>query len=269
VWVQEAKLTASDGNADAIFGCSVSIDGSRAIIGARGDDDFGLDSGSAYAFRRAGNGNWTQEDKLVAGESFPPAGAADDGFGTFVDVSGNVAVVGAQLSDFQGLDSGVVYVFRRVSNVSWVQQATLLQPDAQPGDIFGACSIDGDAVVVGAHGDNNDVGSAFVFIMDEPDCNGNGMEDGCDIDNGTSADNNLNNIPDECEGGGCETNPICAADVNGDGLVDGADLGLAFEDFGTNGCDGSTQFSTDVNSDGTVNNDDLNFINSNFGASSC
>jgi len=269
VWVQEAKLKASDGNADAIFGCAVAIDGSRAIIGARGDNDFGAASGSAYAFRRGGSGNWTQEDKLLAGENFPPGGQPGDAFGTFVDVSGNLAVVGAQLSDFLGADTGAVYLFRRVSSVSWVHQATLLQPGALPGDIFGACSISDDAVVVGAHGDDSDVGSAYVFIIDDPDCNGNGIDDACDIASGISADNNLNDIPDECEGGPCPVNPACAADVDGSGSVDAADLAGALRDFGTNGCDGSTPFSTDVNSDGVVDNDDLNFINANFGASSC
>ncbi len=48
-WV-ETKLVASDGAPDDVFGYSVSIDGDRAIVGARLDGDNGLDSGSAYMF---------------------------------------------------------------------------------------------------------------------------------------------------------------------------------------------------------------------------
>jgi len=54
-WAQEAKLTASDGIIDDYFGYSVSIDGEFAVIGAFGDDDLGISSGSAYVFKRS----WT------------------------------------------------------------------------------------------------------------------------------------------------------------------------------------------------------------------
>ena len=52
-WVdmtETAKLTASDGAAGDQFGISVSISGDVAVIGARLDDDNGIDSGSAYVF---------------------------------------------------------------------------------------------------------------------------------------------------------------------------------------------------------------------------
>ena len=51
-WIQQAKLTASDGAASDYFGNSVSIssDGTTALIGAYADDDKGADSGSAYVF---------------------------------------------------------------------------------------------------------------------------------------------------------------------------------------------------------------------------
>ena len=49
-----AKLLASDGASGDYFGYSVSIsgDGNTAVIGANGDDDKGVDSGSAYIFAR-------------------------------------------------------------------------------------------------------------------------------------------------------------------------------------------------------------------------
>ncbi|MBI4701376.1 MAG: hypothetical protein HY744_09490 [Deltaproteobacteria bacterium] len=53
-WAQEAKLLASDGAAKDFFGCSVSIGGDTALVGARYDDDKGGDSGSAYVFRAVG-----------------------------------------------------------------------------------------------------------------------------------------------------------------------------------------------------------------------
>ena len=50
-WVEEAKLTASDGAAYDYFGDSVAVSGDTAVVGAYGDDDNGSDSGSAYVFQ--------------------------------------------------------------------------------------------------------------------------------------------------------------------------------------------------------------------------
>ena len=47
-WSQEHKLTTSDAADDDRFGTSVSLSGDRALVGASGDDDGGLGSGSAY-----------------------------------------------------------------------------------------------------------------------------------------------------------------------------------------------------------------------------
>jgi hypothetical protein len=49
-WIEQAKLTASDGAAGDIFGGSVSISGERVVAGGPGDDDAGDRSGAAYVF---------------------------------------------------------------------------------------------------------------------------------------------------------------------------------------------------------------------------
>jgi hypothetical protein len=50
-WVEEAKLTASDGAASDQSGGSVAVSDDAAVVGAPGDDDNGTDSGSAYVFQ--------------------------------------------------------------------------------------------------------------------------------------------------------------------------------------------------------------------------
>ena len=50
-WTQQAKLTASDAAFGDSFGASVTVSGDTAVVGARGDDDAGSASGSAYVFR--------------------------------------------------------------------------------------------------------------------------------------------------------------------------------------------------------------------------
>ena len=55
VLTEEAKLTASDAAAYDEFGRSVLVSGDTAVVGARGDDDGGSYSGSAYVFNIESN----------------------------------------------------------------------------------------------------------------------------------------------------------------------------------------------------------------------
>jgi len=160
-WTQTAKLVASDGAASGSFGCSVSISGDTAVVGALHDDDKGSSSGSAYVF--VGNDTeWTQVAKLVASD-----GAAADQFGGSVSISGDTAVVGACGDDDKGGDSGSAYVFVR-SGTAWTQTAKLVASDGAASGSFGcSVSISGDTAVVGGVGDNDDgdySGSAYVFV---------------------------------------------------------------------------------------------------------
>ena len=89
-WVEEQKLTASDGTEGDQFGWSVAVSGSTIVVGAQFDDIGGnLQQGSAYAFNRQG-GSWVETQKLTASD-----GAASDQFGLSVAVSGSTIVVGA------------------------------------------------------------------------------------------------------------------------------------------------------------------------------
>ena len=160
-WTEEAKLTASDGAADDEFGCSVSVRGDTAVVGAYGGDDNGPGSGSAYVFVRSGS-LWTEQAKLTAAD-----GAAGDRFGWSVSVSGDTAIVGARYDDDNGDDSGSAYVFVRSGSV-WTEQAKLTASDGAAGDYFGSSvSVSGDTAVVGAYWDDDNgdrSGSAYVYV---------------------------------------------------------------------------------------------------------
>ena len=64
-WIEEQKLTASDGESLDHFGESVSMDGDYVVIGAILDDDNGDKSGSAYIFKYNGI-EWIEGQKLTA-----------------------------------------------------------------------------------------------------------------------------------------------------------------------------------------------------------
>jgi cysteine-rich repeat protein len=161
VWTGQQKLLPSDGAANNRFGNSVSISGDTTVVGAALDDGVGLDSGSAYVFTRSGS-VWTEQQKLTPADS-----AAGDRFGGTVSISADSVVIGAELDDDDGADSGSAYVFTRTGSV-WTQQQKLLASDGAAGVGFGmSVSIDGDAAVVGSSRDTDngiDSGSAYVFV---------------------------------------------------------------------------------------------------------
>ena len=154
-----SKLTASDGAAGDRFGSSVSVSGSRAVVGAPQDDYDGSSSGSAYVFERASDGTWSQAAKLTASD-----GAAEDTFGEKVSVSGNRIIVGGQLNDDSGVNSGAAYVFERNSDGTWSETTKLLAEDGAAGDEFGiGVGISGGIAFIGAAGDDSAAGSAYVY----------------------------------------------------------------------------------------------------------
>ncbi len=161
-----AKLSASDAAGDDSFGRSVAISGDMALIGAHRNDDAcksdpACNSGSAYVFRSNGK-TWIQETKLT-----PSDAALGDWFGWSVAASGNAVVIGAFN---EGNTGGVVpdgpgaaYVFR-FDGSTWAEESKLIASDAAIADGFGqSVSIDGDVIVVGAPGDNDSAGSAYIY----------------------------------------------------------------------------------------------------------
>ena len=101
--VQVAKLVPSDGTDFDFFGWSVAISGTTAIVGARGNDDSGILTGSAYLFDMT---TGSQTDKLLASD-----GAAGDQFGWSVAISNATAIVGANEDDDLGDRSGSAYLY--------------------------------------------------------------------------------------------------------------------------------------------------------------
>jgi len=163
-WSQQAKLTADDGAAGDLFGIRVTVSGETAVIGAARDDDQGENSGAAYVFVRDGM-TWSQQAKLTADD-----GAANDRFGTRVEIQGDTAVIAAILGDGAAPDVGAAYVFTRSANV-WAQHAKLAASDGASGDVFGwGVALDGDTVLAGAPTSiitlPGGPGSAYLFELD-------------------------------------------------------------------------------------------------------
>lgn len=159
---ENVKLTASDGVTGDVFGGSVSLSGSTALVGASGDDDRGSNSGSAYIFRLVDT--LPVQIKLTASD-----GAANDRFGHSVSLSGGAALVGAYRDDDQGSDSGSAYVYRNLDAATEARadDVKLTASDGTDGDWFGySVSLSGNTALVGAIGDDDhgsNSGSVYLF----------------------------------------------------------------------------------------------------------
>ncbi len=148
-WVQQAKLTASDGAAGDQFGCDVAVHGDTVAVGAWCHAQY---SGAVYVFERGGT-NWYQMAKLTG-----PAGSG--GFGDAIALSSDTLAVGAL-----GSGKGPVCVYAR-SGTSWTGPQTLAPGGSQyQGDGFGhALALENNILVVGAPFDEYICsGAAYVF----------------------------------------------------------------------------------------------------------
>jgi hypothetical protein len=111
------------------FGRSVAVDGTTMVVGAEYEPVAGnSQQGAAYVYTKSGS-TWTQQQRLVAAD-----GAARDGFGYAVSISGDRLVVGAPMYERIGTaeDSGAAYIYRR-SGSTWALETKIMPSDRIPG----------------------------------------------------------------------------------------------------------------------------------------
>ena len=150
-WIEEQKLTASDGEPGDNFGKSVSIFENLVVVGAPGDDS---NTGSAYLFNKSSS-SWIEEQKLIASDGEP-----GDLFGSSVAINLKIAIVGAYADDNY---KGSAYAFN-YSSTNGTEFIKLEAVDGKIGDCFGySLSYDGRFVIIGATGTDIQPGSAYIL----------------------------------------------------------------------------------------------------------
>lgn len=164
-WELAALLRASDGAQTNKFGGSVSISGTRVVVGAHMATHGGVTAaGAAYVFENQGD-DWIEVAKLVASDA-----QFTDFFGIAVAVDGDTIVVGAKEEDQAGFNAGAAYVFERVGGI-WTQMQKLVPADLAQSDLLGsACCVAGNRIVLGVSGSNalgTDSGAAYVYERDQ------------------------------------------------------------------------------------------------------
>lgn len=164
VWTQQQVITENGAEYD-YFGCSISVDGDVAVVGARGKNTLNVRKGAAYVFVRSG-GVWTRQQELLASDGTPVAR-----FGCSVSLSGNTVLIG---SPGQAIGSnfvqGAAYVFVNRGGV-WSQQQELTVTDGAEGDNFGkVVALSGFKAVIGSRKEFNvhtHDGAAYLFVRSD------------------------------------------------------------------------------------------------------
>lgn len=156
-WQFAGELAPSDTDYGRL-GWSVAVNGEYAIVGAHLSDHAGIDSGSAYVFKR-GASTWNQVARLNAGDA-----AGGDFFGFSVAIDGNLVVAGAERKDVVGTESGAAYVFQRQGE-TWVQTDRLIPDNGSAEDRFGhSVGISGEVMSITAINlFSGSSGPAYIF----------------------------------------------------------------------------------------------------------
>ena len=157
-WFDSATFVSSVASIDARFGNSLSVDGSRALVGAPGKN---AERGVVYVFEWK-NWKWVQTATLN-----PSQTAGVKQFGWSVSLDGDRALVGA-LRDDGSSHVGKAYIFD-LSGSIWTESAVLESSDLT--ENFGySVSLDGARAFIGANRDSGAAskgGSVYVFERDE------------------------------------------------------------------------------------------------------
>lgn len=150
-WQQTAEIKTARKLRGILFGESVSLSGTTAVVGAYRSAKY---LGAGYVFVQGTTAStWTQSAELLASDGQ----AGGDYFGLSAALSGTTLVVGAPDHNAQ---QGAAYIY--TSNGStWSLAVELSDPGAKRGDMFGsAVAISGSTVVIGAPGTT---AAAYVY----------------------------------------------------------------------------------------------------------
>lgn len=194
------RYTPTNDALDTLFGASVAIDATRAVVGAPLEGP-----GSATVF--------TLDESEAPQRLTPDASSATDRFGYSVAAHGALVIIGAPLDVDGGTFAGAVYVHNAVE-VTVDDKLVLTAPAVD--DQFGcAVAIDGAMALAGAFrrdSGGDDAGAAFRIdlgaFVNPADLNADGAVDANDLAILLAA------------WGGAEV------DLNADGVTDAADLAI-------------------------------------------
>jgi hypothetical protein len=225
-WAVETTFEGDPDTGSPNLGRAVAISGDRAFAGAPNAGN-GQAWGEVRIFRREGDG-WIPDGTVL-----PPGLPPGERFGSGLACDGDTLLVGSRPTDptrsqtrVFSLAGGPVATGERIFGSRPAIADHLQVVGAPSADLAGASS------------------GAAIALRRHADCDGNGVDDLCDIAAG-APDLDGNSVPDACD-------PPAGPDLDGDGSVSGADLAILLGAWGD--CGGCP---ADLDGDGLVGAADL------------
>lgn len=222
-WNHVETLDAVNGGDNQYFGISLSLarNPSGLCVGSENDASGLSFQGAAHVYYRPSG---TSNPFVLAASLQAPDGQALDDFGFSVAGIGNTWVIGAR--GYDDLRGRVFEYFVTGGQNPTVTLRNQLSPtSAAGGDLFGhAVDLDDiGGIVIGAQGHRaqglGGAGGAYfkVFSSQPTDCNGNGIDDVCDLFAGEETDVDADGVLDSCQSVG---QPFCeGATTNSTGVA--------------------------------------------------
>jgi len=131
--------------APTMFGSAVALDDPYLAIGARQEENY---KGAVYLYQRRTNGEWRFKQKLVA-----PDGTPLMDFGQSLVLDGDRLLVGGAWYDGAGIDSGVLYLYRKNKDGTFQFHQRIVGDDVGAFYYFGfSIALEGKLLAVGSPG---------------------------------------------------------------------------------------------------------------------
>lgn len=158
---QQTQKIVGERESRAEFGTSAAIDDQFAIVGTSRES---IAAGAAYVYQKDGE-NWNLSQKIIANDAFEMAE-----FGGAVKLENNLLVIASGRADINGvLRAGGLYVYDLNGN-NWEFSTKITASDYSDNALLGVnpttLDLQGTTVVAGAPGENNWLGSVYVFEKD-------------------------------------------------------------------------------------------------------
>lgn len=153
-WSQTQELTTGKLGDGFMFGNSISLSGTTALIGAPFENVLGSYNGAVYAFDESA-GNWTQTQIIPSTDG--------EYFGYSVALSGSTALVGAPYTYVPSpanQQSGTAYLYTRTGN-GWSQVQRFVAKDREAANYGSAVALSGTTGLIGAPNTGGDSGAVY------------------------------------------------------------------------------------------------------------
>lgn len=160
-WELEARLAVTHPNDPFNFGTGgVAVSAETIFIATPRATGVEPRTGAVYVFELR-HSTWESAGSIIASD-----GSSGDNFGSSIATRGPITIVGADRDTVDGLfRAGSAYIFRNDGS-GWREVVRLTDPAPGERDGFGrSVAIAEDTVVVGASGDNQRTGAAFVYRL--------------------------------------------------------------------------------------------------------